>query len=88
MLLALLLCVLLLAPVAEAAVSSAGYAINWQVIGGGAGPQMSNSSYGLNSTVGQTAIGWSENGHGLGSGYWYGVGAQYAVYLPLVLKQS
>jgi hypothetical protein len=82
-----LFCGLLLAPVAQAELSSSGYALDWHVVGGGAGPQMSNGSYGLNSTLGQTAIGWSENGHGLGSGYWYGALGLHRVFLPLVLRE-
>jgi hypothetical protein len=77
---------LLLAPVAQANIPAASYAIDWHVIGGGAGPEMSNGDYGLNSTLGQTAIGWSENGHGLGSGYWYGLLRLHKVFLPLVLR--
>jgi hypothetical protein len=87
-LLFLLLCGLLVAATARASVSSNGYAINWDVIGGGAGPLMSGDSYTLNATLGQTAIGWSVNGHQLGSGYWYGaLAVEHNILLPLVLRQ-
>ena len=87
-LLFLLLCGLLLAATARASVSSNGYAINWDVIGGGAGPEMSGDGYTLNATLGQTAIGWSANGHQLGSGYWYGaLAVEHNILLPLVLRQ-
>lgn len=87
-LLALLLCGLLLAPVARANAPAASYTVDWHVIGGGAGPPMSNDTYSLNSTLGQTAIGWSENGHGLGSGFWYGEQGPREVFLPLVLRDA
>lgn len=87
-LLFLLLCGLLVAATARASVSSNGYAINWDVIGGGAGPMMSGDGYTLSATLGQTAIGPSENGHQLGSGFWYGALAiEHKILLPLVLKQ-
>lgn len=67
-----LLCGLVVAGVAWA-MSSASYAINWDVIGGGGGP-LSSASYTINSTVGQAAIGPSDStSYGLGAGYWYGM---------------
>jgi hypothetical protein len=86
-LLVFLFCAMLVAPVARANIASASYSIDWHVVGGGAGPQMSNGSFGLNSTLGQTAVGWSENGHTLGSGYWYGALGVHKVFLPLVLRE-
>jgi len=85
-LLFVLLCSLLLASAVRAGTSSAGYVINWDVIGGGAGPTMSGDGYTLDSTLGQTAIGWSEDGHQLGSGFWYGAVEEYRVYLPVVMR--
>jgi hypothetical protein len=58
------------------------YTLDWCVIGGGG-----NAGIELNSTVGQTAIGWSTGTQRLGSGFWYGVGtADYRLYLPLTLR--
>ena len=51
--------------------SSANYDLSWNVIGGGGGGGTSNS-YAMNSTVGQTAIGFSTHNYELGAGYWYG----------------
>lgn len=81
-----LLCSLLLAGAVRARTSSTSYVINWNVIGGGAGSTMSGDGYTLDSTLGQTAIGWSENGHQLGSGFWYGAAVEYKVYLPVVMR--
>ncbi len=89
-LLVALLCGLLVTGVAWA-MSSASYAINWDVIGGGGGP-ISSASYAVNSTMGQAAIGFkTSSNYQLGSGYWYGVAAPapppgYRIYLPIVLK--
>lgn len=82
---AVLLCGLVVAGVAWA-MSSANYAIEWDVIGGGGGP-MSSASYALNGTVGQGAIGAkSSASYRLGSGYWYGVAAAYNIFLPIIMK--
>ncbi|MGD8465909.1 MAG: hypothetical protein PVI09_18760 [Anaerolineae bacterium] len=60
------------------------YTLDWSVVAGGG-----NAGEQLNSTVGQTAIGWSAGGDQLGSGFWYGVGtAGYKVYLPLTVKND
>lgn len=83
-----LLCGLVMATTAYARVSSSGYAIDWVVVGGGAGPAMSGGGHRINGTLGQTTTGWSENGHRLGSGFWYGLmEVEYRIFLPLVLRQ-
>jgi hypothetical protein len=80
-----LLCVALLVGVAVAG-SSANYAIDWDVVGGG-GSEMASAHYAIKGTLSQTAIGPSSStSYQLGSGYWYGVEVSYAIYLPLVLK--
>ena len=88
---AALLCGLVVAGVAWA-MSSASYAIEWDVIGGGGGP-MTSASYAVNGTVGQGAIGAkSSASYRLGSGYWYGVAApappppEYKIFLPIIMK--
>lgn len=79
------LCCFILVSVALA-MSSAHYAINWDVIGGGGGP-MSSASYAMNSTVGQVAIGpISSVSYRLGAGYWYGVVVEYRIFLPIIMK--
>jgi hypothetical protein len=90
--LALLLTILLLGLVVAGVVwagSSANYAVDWSVLGGGGAPAESSSgAVVLNGTLGQTAIGSSATTHGgLGAGFWYGVGERmYNIYLPLVLR--
>lgn len=85
-LLAALLCGLLVAGVAWA-MSSASYAIDWDVIGGGGGP-ISSASYRMNSTIGQAAVGpISSDSYWLGAGYWYGVALRaYRIFLPIIMK--
>jgi len=70
------------------AMSSANYAIDWDVMASGGGP-ISSTSYSMNSTIGQAVIGSkSSTNYQLGSGYWPG-GVEYLlrVYLPIILKQ-
>ena len=70
------------------AMSSTNYRLDWYELltGGGGGPS-SSTSYAVNFTVGQTAIGTSSStNYVAGLGYWYGAGAQYRVYLPLILR--
>ena len=88
---AALLCGLVMAGVAWA-MSSASYAIEWDVIGGGGGP-MSSANYALNGTVGQGAIGAKGSAsYRVGSGYWYGVAVpappppEYKIFLPIIMK--
>jgi len=70
--------------------SSPNYAINWDVIAKG-GNVMASANYAVQSTTGQTAIGFAESSSfRVGSGYWYGMAAvsppAFGVYLPLVTK--
>lgn len=72
--------------VSSASAPTNGYTLDWYVIGGGG-----NVSTQLNSTVGQTATGWSTGAKQLGSGFWYGAEAggvvyKYKLYLPLTRK--
>jgi hypothetical protein len=64
------------------------YHVTWYVVGGGGAIGMAGDGHTLDATVGQTAIGWSENGEGLGSGFWYGVdrGGLWTAYLPIIVK--
>nr|QNT35465.1 hypothetical protein EKMJPAOO_00015 [uncultured Methanosarcinales archaeon] len=63
-----LLC--LLAAGGASAQTSANYALNWSVVGSGGG-EMTSSSYAMQSTVGQTAIGLASDGYLIEAGYWY-----------------
>jgi len=85
------LCGLLVSGVALA-MSSASYAIEWDVIGGGGGA-ITGAGYAMNTTIGQAAVGTVSGGnYELCAGYWCGVAApaapppEYKIYLPIVLK--
>ena len=70
------------------AMSSTNYRLDWStaLVGGGGGAA-SSTSYAINFTVGQTAIGASSStNYGTGLGYWYGTAGGYRIYLPLILK--
>ncbi len=72
--------------VSNASATASAYTLTWSVVGGGGGV-----SARLNSTAGQTAIGWSTGARQLGPGFWYGVGVggityDHFLYLPLTLK--
>jgi hypothetical protein len=68
--------------------SSANYAVEWQVMGVGGAPAESDAGgVTLNGTLGQAAIGHSAGtGVQVGTGYWYGSGVEYRIYLPLILR--
>jgi len=70
------------------AMRSTNYWLDWftPATGGGGGPA-SSTNYRVNFTVGQSAIGTSAStNYGGCLGYWCGAGAQFRIYLPLVLK--
>lgn len=85
-----LVCILLLVVGPATAMESANYAINWDVMDGGGEPIASthlSTHFALNGTIGQGVIGLkSSTNYGLCSGYWCGAAVEYAVYLPLVLR--
>jgi len=83
-----LVCCLLLAGAVQA-MSSANYALRWFTpLTGGGGGVAASAHYGVNLTVGQTAIGAAHSaGYGAGLGYWYGMQPS-KVWLPLVLKSA
>ena len=83
-----LVCCLLLAGAVQA-MSSANYALRWFTpLTGGGGGVAASAHYGVNLTVGQTAIGATNSaGYGAGLGYWYGMQPS-KVWLPLVLKSA
>ena len=78
-----LLCYLLLTRLALAA---NGCEIIRNVIGGGGG-HTENAPYALEGTSGQSVVGQaSQTPYDLCAGFWCGMGAEYSVYLPLVLR--
>jgi hypothetical protein len=84
--LTVLLCILLLLSSPVTAMESDSYAIKWDTLAGGVG-SLQSASYVVNSTIGQPVIGFeTSTSYQLGSGYWYGVTEQYAIYLPLILR--
>jgi len=86
-LLVVLLCGLVLMSPSRA-MQSAHYAINWSVVGAGAGP-MHSTNYDTNSTAGQPASGLSHSAnYDLCAGYWCSTAVEYAVYLPLILRNA
>lgn len=68
------------------------YAIHWNVIGGGGGP-ISSTSYAVDSTVGQPAIGpLTSASYRLGGGYWHGMAEtatlpRYTLYLSMISRE-
>ena len=78
---------LALASIAFAQASS-NYDLSWHVIGGGVG-RMESTGHSLQGTLGQTVSGsMSSTGHSLCTGYWCQGAKDFAVYLPLVLRDS
>ena len=68
--------------------TSTHYNLEWHVIGGGGQP-VSSAHYAVNGTFGQGAASppsATSLHYALSGGYWYR--AQYALYLPLVLRHG
>ncbi len=83
-----MLVILLLLAGRALAMRSEHYWLDWftPLTGGGGGPANS-AHYAVNLTVGQSAIGAAQSTYYRAClGYWCGAGAQYRVYLPLVLR--
>ncbi len=75
----------------QAQIPQAVHSLPWSVIGGAGAINTTGDGYTLHATVGQTAIGWSELEHSLGTGFWYGVlsagpALGYRSYLPIAIK--
>jgi len=72
--------------VAAWAQTSPGHDLSWHVLGSG-GPDTASAGHLVRGTLGQLAAGpVGSADHAAGSGYWYGIGRPYQVYLPLVLR--
>jgi opacity protein-like surface antigen len=84
----LLLTVLLGAASSVLAMSSPNYRLDWFTpLNTGAGGGAASASYGVEMTIGQTAIGEASSAsYGTGLGFWYGLLDWFKVYLPLVLR--
>ncbi len=72
------------------ALSSEQYRIDWFTpLTSGGGGAASSAQYGIDLTVGQTALGTlSSANYRLCLGYWCGAAPGYAIYLPLILRNA
>ena len=70
------------------AMSSPGYELEWFTpMTSGGGGEAASSSYAVNFTIGQSAIGESaSSSYGTGLGYWYNLLKGLAIYLPIILR--
>ena len=71
------------------AASSAQYTTSWQVLSAGGAPASSNSGHvSMNSTLGQTAIGVSSDGHTtLWTGFWHSIQRViWDLFLPIIRR--
>jgi hypothetical protein len=84
---ATLICGLLVSGVALA-MSSDNYRLDWFTpLTGGGGGTADSTNYVINLTVGQSGVGTTSSAsYDACLGYWCGTGAEYSVYLPLVLR--
>jgi hypothetical protein len=80
--------IVLAALVVSIAVAQSGnsYDLSWNTIDGGGGSS-SSGGYTLDGTIGQPDAGLlSGGGYTLSGGFWPGVGSQFKVFLPLILR--
>jgi len=84
-----LVALLLLGSHALAGVSSPDYRLDWLTLSGTGGGPAAGSSYAVNLTVGQAAIGGAAGtDYQACLGYWCGAAGPWHIYLPLVLRSS
>lgn len=77
-----------LAPVVLAQ-SGGGYDLSWWTVDGGGYTWSEGGGYALGGTIGQPDAGVLQgSGYTLAGGFWGGVGVQYRLYLPLVLRSG
>jgi hypothetical protein len=78
----------LLLTVTAFAMSSANYRLDWFVpLSGGGGGKSNSTSYLVDFTIGQAAAGVaSSSNYDVGLGYWYGIGNQPKLYLPVIIR--
>ncbi len=89
-LLLLALCVIASTGAGRAALaqSGGGFDLAWNVVSGG-GSAMTSSGFQLNGTVGQPGVGvglLTGGNRQVGPGFWYGIGGEHKIYLPLALR--
>lgn len=69
--------------------SGGGYDLTWNTIDGGGYTWSEGGGYALGGTIGQPDAGVLQGGgYTLAGGFWGGVGVQYRLYLPLVLRSG
>lgn len=71
------------------AMASPNFNLDWLVpMSGGGGGTSNSSSFSVDFTIGQSAVGPSSSAnHKIGLGYWYGIEHQNRMFLPLVVSQ-
>ena len=80
---------LLLVSLSYAWAPAADATLDWYVVAGGGGQTTGGEGCALTATVGQSAIGWLQGQHTLGTGFWYGALEQgYVVLLPLIMRNG
>jgi len=84
----LALAALLLVANGVAAMSSAGYKLEWFTPAtSGGGGSMASANYAAEITVGQSVIGGTDSSaYDACLGYWCGAGRVYQLFLPLVMR--
>ncbi len=76
---------ILIAGLGVAWAQGTGYELAWWTVDGGGGTS-ANGAYALSGTLGQPDAGTlSGGGYTLGGGFWQ-AGAQYSLYLPIVVR--
>jgi hypothetical protein len=79
--------VLLLIGSSALAQSGGGYDLTWNTVDGGGYTFSTGGNYSLGGTVGQADAGVLTGGsYTLVGGFWMGAGAQYKLYLPVLLR--
>lgn len=75
--------------VGASAQSGGGYDLSWWTVDGGGYTWSTGGGYSLAGTIGQPDAGVLQgSGYTLAGGFWGGVGVQYRLYLPLVLRSG
>ena len=71
----------------EAEEAATDYVLSWWTVDGGGATFLENDGYTLGRTIGQPdAAVWDGSGYSLIGGFWGGALVEYAIYLPVVLR--